>query len=69
MNKVFSASYFKTYSRGAYDAYECIIVAQNEAEAVMFLAKRYFDTVPAKWIIEEVNLNEPGVTEISRDSN
>lgn len=66
---IYHASYYMSYGYGAFDEYECLIVANTEAEALGFALEAEPNTKAAGWSITEIDISVAGSHYLSSRSN
>ena len=62
--KIWHCSYDWYGSYGAYEQYECIVIAEIESKAIGMALMQYPDTNPSDWSAREIPFEE-GVHQIS----
>ena len=68
MNKVYAASYYRSFNYGAYDEYEYVIIASSESEALGYALQYEAKTEADFWSFEEVDVQHCGAHYISSRS-
>ena len=67
--KAWHCSYSWYGSWGAYQEYECIVIAEIKDKALGMALMEYPDTNPTDWTASEISLTEQGVHHISSRCN
>ena len=63
--KVFNASYDDSWNYGGCIEINCVVTANTESEAFGLLLESYPNLRTSKWLIEELDLTDVGVDQIS----
>ena len=67
--RVWLCSYYWIGKMGAYQCYECIVVAEIESKAIGMALMAYPNTDASDWSASEIPIDKEGVHRISDQSN
>lgn len=67
--KAWHCSYYQSFGYGAYQEYDCIVVAEIQSKALGMALMNYPDTIAEHWSATEIPIDKEGVHEISSRCN